>query len=78
MLDCGTAMRFACHRNVANSKVCEENGVVDADAGKDPNRVLLLTDYIGVDQDQKQSDTDESGDIAEHLPFPLPGQFQVY
>ena len=74
----GTRVGFARHRNVASSDVREENGVVDADGEKDPSRILLLTENVRVDEDQEKSDTDEAGDVAEHLSFPLPGQLEVY
>ena len=73
----GTTVGFARHRNVASSDVREENGVVDAYGEKDPSRILLLTKDVGVDEDQEKSDTDEAGDVAEHLSFPLPGQLEV-
>ena len=76
-MSCGGSVGFVRHRNVASSKVREENGVVDTDGDKDPRSVLLFAENIGVDQDQEHSDPDEAGDIAEHLAFSLPGQLQV-
>ena len=62
---------------MTNTEVREENGVVDTNGDKDPRGVLLLTEDVRVDQDQEQGDTDEAGDVTEHLSFPLPGQLQV-
>lgn len=74
----GRRIGRARHCSVANAKVREENGVVDADGDEDPRGVLLLTEDVRVDQDQEQGDTDEAGDVTEHLSFALPGQLQIY
>ena len=73
----GRARWVACHCSVASRKVREEDSVVDSNGDKDPRGILLLTENVRVDQDQDQSDTDEAGDVAEHLSFTLPGQLQV-
>lgn len=74
MLGCGRASCVARHCSVASRKVREEDSVVDSNGAKDPSCILLLTEDVRVDQDQNQSDTDEAGDIAEHLSLALPGQ----
>lgn len=74
----GRSIGFARHCSVTDTKVREQNGVVDANGDKDPRGVLLLTEDVRVNQDQEQSDTDEAGDVNEHLSFALPGQLQIY
>lgn len=76
-LGSGRNIGLARHRNIANSNVSEENGVVDSNGDKDPRGILLLKEDVRVDQDQDQSDTNEASDVAKHLSFALPGQLQV-
>lgn len=69
----GRGIRAACPCNVADSKIREQNGVVDADGAEDSSRILLLAEDVRVDYDQEQSNADEAGNVAEHLACSLPG-----